>query len=647
MCGIAGHFNLAGPTSRADTGAIARYQIGLLHHRGPDATGLWTAPGVTLAHARLAVIDTRATANQPMHDTAGDTVVVFNGEIYNFEELRACLEASGHRFRTRSDTEVIAEGYRAWGDDVVLHLRGMFAFALYDRRRDRLLVARDRLGKKPLIYAEIGGHLVFASEIRGVLAFPGAERRPDLAAIHDYLTFQYVPSPHTAFAGVRKLAPAHLAVAERGRPLVVRRYWSLPPAAVGPARPDAEVARELVAQLEAATRLRMVADVPLGAFLSGGVDSSAVVATMARLSSRPVKTFTIGFDEAAYDERAYARAVAERYGTEHQELVVRPDAGAILDRLAWHYGEPFADSSAIPTWYVSEIARRHVTVILSGDGGDEAFLGYGRYLLCRAHDMAGVLPHGLRAGLQLAARCVPASLARGGRLRQLHGLAATLAEKRSRRYEPVIAYMPDALKLSLYAGDMRGHLARSALDRLDQWLDAAPSMTAGANRADIETYLPDDLNVKVDIASMAHSLEVRSPFLDHVLMEWAQTIPVAQRFAGREPKSLLKRAMEPHLPHELLYRPKMGFSVPLDRWLRGPLEARAHDLLLDRTARERGLFDPAAVRQLLDRHAAGEGRGNAIWALMMLEAWFRRWIDDVDVPTQAADRSAALPLPAA
>lgn len=645
MCGIAGHFNLAAPTSRADAEAVARRQIALLGHRGPDATGLWSAPGVTLAHARLAIIDTRAAANQPMLDAVGDTAIVFNGEIYNFQEVRANLEARGHRFRTRSDTEVIVEGYRAWGDDVVQHLRGMFAFALYDRRRDRLLIARDRLGKKPLIWAEIGGHLAFASEIRGVLAFPGAERRPDLAAIHDYLTFQYVPSPQTAFAGVHKLAPAHLAVAERGRPLAVRRYWSLPPAADGPARPDSEVMEELVAALETATRLRMIADVPLGAFLSGGVDSSAVVATMARLSSRPVRTFTIGFEEAAYDERSYARAVAERYGTEHQELVVRPDAGAILDRLAWHYGEPFADSSAIPTWYVSEIARRHVTVILSGDGGDEAFLGYGRYLLCRAHDMAGVLPHALRAGLQLAARAIPAALARGGRLRQLRGLAARLAESRSRRYEPVIAYVPDALKARLYAGDMRGQLARSSLDRLDQWLDAAPSMAAGANRADIETYLPDDLNVKVDIASMAHSLEVRSPFLDHVLMEWAQTIPVGQRFAGREPKSLLKRAMAPHLPHALLWRPKMGFAVPLDRWLRGPLKERARDLLLDRTARERGLLDPAAVRGLLDRHAAGQGGGHAIWALMMLETWWRRWIDGAQA--LEADEGAALRQPAA
>lgn len=630
MCGIAGHFRLGAPAGPGDSATIARRQIDTLRHRGPDAVGVWTAPGVALAHARLSIIDTRAVANQPMLDGAAEIAVVFNGEIYNFRELRSDLEARGHAFRTRSDTEVIVEGYRAWGDGVVTRLHGMFAVALYDRRRDRLLLARDRVGKKPLIWAEIGGHLVFASEIKGVLAFPGAERRPDLAAIHDYLTFQYVPAPATAFAGIHKLPAAHIAVAERGRPLALSRYWTLPEAAQGRPRPEAEVTAELLHRLEAATRRRMLADVPLGAFLSGGVDSSAVVATMARLSPAPVRTFTIGFDEGAFDERAHARAVAQRYGTAHQEIVVRPEAEAILESLVWHYGEPFADSSAIPTWYVAKAAREHVTVALSGDGGDEAFVGYARYLVCRAGDVADRLPRPVRAALATLARHLPAAVDRDPRLRQSRALALRLGAPRSRRYEPLVAYVPDELKAELYAGDLRGELARSSLDRLEAWLERAPTMTEGAVRADFETYLPDDLLAKVDIASMAHGLEVRAPFLDHELLEWAQTIPVAQRFAGREPKSILKRALAPLLPADLLWRPKMGFAVPLDAWLRGPMRALARDLLLDRRARARGLLEPRAVERLLDRHAAGERLASRIWALMMLEMWWRHWIDAAD-----------------
>lgn len=631
MCGIAGHFSIHSRERRSDAETVAASQIAVIRHRGPDAAGVWTGPGIALAHARLSIIDTSAAANQPMSDASGSVTIVFNGEIYNFGELRNELTSLGHRFRTRSDTEAIIEGYKAWGDDVVLKLRGMFAFALYDARRDRLLLARDRVGKKPLYYATISTDLVFASEIKGVLAYPGSGRQPDLAAIHEYLTFQYVPSPMTAFQGVAKLPPAHVAVVERGREPRISRYWSLPAPSLGaPQRPVAELTEELVAELREATRLRLIADVPLGAFLSGGVDSSAVVAAMAAVSKEPVRTFTIGFEDQAFDERAYARDVARRYGTRHEELVVAPDGREVIEALVWHYGEPFADSSAIPTWYVSKIAREHVTVILSGDGGDESFLGYRRYLACRVHDTASHIPSSVRRGIQGLASVVPKQLDRNKMFRQLRGMGATVAEPLWRRYEQFVAYVPDAMKAQLYAGDLQRYLAMPAMKRLAPYFDECSSMVAGAAHADVHTYLPDDLLVKTDVASMAHALEVRAPFLDHKLMEWAARIPVSQRFTGMEPKSLLKKAMEPFLPRDLLYRPKMGFAVPLDAWLRGPMREMVADTLLDNTATQRGLFHKAAVGRLIARHNAGESLGPRIWALLMLELWFRMWIDGPD-----------------
>ena len=630
MCGIAGFFRFDNTEIVEADRRTALQQIATMRYRGPDAVGAFVGPGVALSHARLSIIDVSDAANQPMSDPTGRLTIVFNGEIYNFQAVRDELVARGHQFRTRSDTEVILEGYREWGVDVVHKLRGMFAIALYDRSLDILVLLRDRIGKKPLCYSVIDRTLAFASEIKGVLRFPGAKRDVDYSAIHEYLTYQYVPSPMTAFVGVRKLPPAHLAIVHRDGRIDVRRYFQLPAPSQVRARPLLELREELVEHLEEATRLRMISDVPLGAFLSGGVDSSAVVAMMAQVSSQPVRTFTIGFDETDYDERRYARMVADRYGTQHTEMTVRPDAMSVLEPLVYHYGEPFADSSAIPTYYVSKMAREHVTVILSGDGGDENFLGYKRYLHCRTHDRLARMPASLSSLLQQTARAIPKSLERFRLLRRVRNAAKALTEPRSRRYEQFVAYVSDESKSELYAGDMRRFLAHSALDRLDGYFDAADTMTLGAAWADTHTYLPDDLLVKVDIASMANSLEVRAPFLDHELMTWAAGIPEEQRFDGRELKSLLKHAMEPYLPRELLHRPKMGFGVPIAAWLRDEMRDYACDVLTSRVARERGLFDPNAVGNLLDRHVAGENWSIQIWALLMLELWFRMWIDPAD-----------------
>lgn len=638
MCGIAGFFDLSGRERIADADRVVAGQIATLRYRGPDAHATHTEPGVGLGHARLSIIDVTETANQPMFDRSGSNVVVFNGEIYNFQEVRAELEQRGRRFRTQSDTEVIVEGYAEWGVEVVQRLRGMFAIALYDRRHDKLVLWRDRVGKKPLYYAVHDGFLIFASEIKGVLGFPGVPRMPNMEAVHEYLTFQYVPSPMTAFVGIEKLPPAHVLVLERGKTPVASPYWSLPHPSQARARPADELREELVAHLKEATRLRMIADVPIGAFLSGGVDSSAVVAMMALSSDRPVKTFTIGFEEQTYDERAYARAVAQRYDTDHHEMTVRPDGMSVIEQIVYHYGEPYADSSAIPTYYVSKIAREHVTVVLNGDGGDESFLGYPRYLRCREIDEPSPLPRPLARRLQSLARALPAGLDRIGGMRHIRELGERLYRPYSRPYEVSIAYFSDDSKNELYAGDMRRFLGRSALDRLDGYFDQARTMPLGAAWADVHTYLPDDLLVKVDVASMAHSLEARSPLLDHKLMEWAATIPEPQRFEGSEPKSLFKQAMEPYLPRDLLYRPKMGFGVPIDAWLRAEMREFAYDTLLGQTARNRGLFDPNAVRRLLEAHSSGENWASRIWALLMLELWFRMWIDPADPFAQPVAR---------
>ncbi len=607
----------------------------VLRHRGPDGEGVWSDGAVGMAHARLAVIDLSPAAAQPMSDAEGVVHVVHNGEVYNFPALREELMELGHEFKSRSDTEVIVNGYKQWGEGVVARLRGMFAFALWDSRNRRLLLARDRLGQKPLYYGWRDGALLFGSEIKAILAWPGVERTPDLDAIHHYLTFQYVPAPLTAFTGIRRLEPAHYMVIGADGASRAERYWSLPEPEAARPRPRAELAEELLARFDEAVRLRLISDVPLGAFLSGGVDSASVVASMARASSRPVKTFTIGFQDGRYDERRYARAVAERFGTEHHEHVVEPDAVSVLPKLVWHYGEPFADSSAVPTWYVSQITRRHVTVALNGDGGDEGFLGYPRYAGCKAGGWIDALPAPARRALAALGRALPFETSSWRGLRYLRRFLADAAQPAGARYAGWVTSLSHGQKSELYGDALRGQLAERSDERLERWFGDAPFSAARAAFADIHTYLPDDLLVKVDVATMAHGLEARSPFLDHELMAFAATIPEAQKMAGTRTKSLLKSVMAARLPREVVSRPKMGFVVPIDRWLRHELKDMAYDTLLSAQARARELFRPDAVRALLDDHVAGRRRHNErIWALLMLELWFVMWIDAARPPAR-------------
>src|SRR5271163_832990 len=634
MCGISGFLMAGASLPIREIEARLWRMIATLRHRGPDDEGVWTDRRAGLAHARLSIIDLSPAGHQPMVSADGTAWITYNGEIYNFAEIRQELEALGYPFRSRSDTEVIVNGWQAWGPKVFSRLRGMFALAIWDRRSQRLILARDRIGKKPLYYAPTATTFLFGSEIKAVLAWPGLSRTADLSAIDNYLTFGYVAAPQTAFAGIRKLPAAHYLVLEAlpdgrlGEPELVR-YWRLPePRGARRHRRAAELRHELVAQLEEAVRLRLISDVPLGAFLSGGVDSSAVVATMARVGGGRVKTFSIGFSAKEYDETRYARMVAERYATDHQELVVEPDAVTVLPRLIWHYGEPFADPSAIPTYYVSEMARRKVTVALNGDGGDECFLGYNRYKAMHHLSRLDGLPRWSRTGLGRSLALAPPALQRRFKIPRIRALLQAPDQRPSRRYAFTMVYFTDDDKAAGYGDAMREHSTGAALDLLEPYFGEADSLVSGANWADIHTYLPDDLMVKVDVASMAHGLESRSPLLDHVFMEWAAELPEEIRMARGVTKALFKSAMEPYLPAEVLYRPKKGFSLPVDQWFRSDLKELAYDTLLSRISAERGLFRPEYVRLLLDEHSAlARDHHTRLWVLLMLELWFQMWID--------------------
>ncbi|MER5463006.1 asparagine synthase (glutamine-hydrolyzing) [Streptomyces sp. NPDC002668] len=634
MCGVAGIVS----TSPPDPGHV-REMCRLIAHRGPDGEGYHVDAHAALGMRRLAIIDV-AGGDQPVYNEDGTVAAVFNGEIYNFVELRDRLIARGHRFTTGSDTEVLVHLYEDHGEDLVEHLRGMFAFAIWDAARRRLLLARDRVGKKPLYYRQAGASLAFASELKALVADPSVSRELDPVALHHYLTYQYVPAPWSIYLGIRKLPPGHLLVWQDGEARL-RRYWKLDftPRPVGSEREAAERARQLLLD---ATRVRMVSERPLGAFLSGGIDSSAVVAAMARLSDRPVKTFCIGFDDQRYDERSYAASVARRYGTDHHEfVVVGSSALEVLPTVARHFDEPFADSSAIPSFFVAELSRRHVTVVLNGDGGDECFGGYRRYAFMKRvgrmqppERLRGLLD---RIGSALAQADTTPRLRRVGRGIRL------LGETPQHRYASLMSHFSDEGKNALYTEAQHERVAGIDSNDLIRHVFDTSAADEDVNRlmdVDVNTYLPGDLLVKVDITTMAHSLEARSPFLDHHLMEWAAGLPGGWKVDGQVTKALLKKAMVPWLPSELLHRPKAGFGVPLADWLRCELRPLAYDLLTDHTARARGLFRPDVVRGLLQDHSEGRDRSNLLWSLLQFELWQRTCAE------QSWDTACAVSQPA-
>jgi asparagine synthase (glutamine-hydrolysing) len=630
MCGITGIVDLKGrrEVSRTLLSRMNETQV----HRGPDAGGLHLEPGVGLGHRRLSIIDL-ATGQQPLFNEDGSVVVVFNGEIYNYQALIPELTALGHVFRTKSDTEVIVHAWEAWGEACVERFRGMFAFALWDRNRETLFLARDRLGVKPLYYAVLGdGHIVFGSELKSLAAHPGFPRDLDPLAIEDYFAFGYIPEPRTIYRVACKLAPGHTLTVRRGEPVAApREYWDVRFTLDNPIG-EADAQAELIERLRESVRLRMISDVPLGAFLSGGVDSSAVVATMAGVSEQPVNTCSISFSDPAYDESRYAREVAERYRTRHFVDNIDSDDFGLVDELARTYDEPYADSSAIPTYRVCQLARRHVTVALSGDGGDESFGGYRRY---RFHAME----ERLRSMLPLAVRRPAFGLL--GRVYpkadwapQVFRAKTTfqaLARSSVEAYFHSMSFLGDGMRDRLYSNAFKAELGGyNAVEVFHRHAARAGTQDALGlvQYLDLKTYLVGDINTKVDRASMAHSLEVREPLMDHPLVEWLATLPSSFKVKGNESKRLLKKAMEPHLSQEVLYRAKMGFAVPLARWFRGPLRGPVRDALLGGRLSETGWFNPGYLAELLAQHESGvRDHGTPIWTLLMFEAFLKNTMD--------------------
>jgi asparagine synthase (glutamine-hydrolysing) len=604
-------------------------------HRGPDADGFYVNGSVGLGHRRLSIIDLQ-TGDQPLGNEDGTVWVVFNGEIYNFREVRAVLEQNGHVFRTQSDTEVIVHGYEEWGPDVVQRLRGMFAFGLWDERARRLLLARDRLGVKPVYYSTLGGRgLVFGSEIKAVLEHPGVSREWRFDAVDAYLALQYVPTPLTAFADVMKLPPAHRMIVEGGR-VRLERYWSLTFPGNGDALREAEYLERLDELLHEAVRIRLISDVPLGAFLSGGVDSSAVVAAMAETSDARVVTTSVGFKEERFNEAGYAERVARHLGCEHYTRTVTPDIVDLLPRLAWHLDEPFADASAVPTYYVSAVARERVTVALSGDGGDELWAGYARHRVERLESQARRWLG--RPGIEAASRVgrlLPLTVKGARSLRHL-GMPAAEACAQKHVYGLFERGVRDRLYTGEFAALVRDHDPLAGFRALYAACDS-PDPVDRALSVDVQTYLLDDILTKVDKMSMAVSLECRVPLLDHKLVEFAATVPIGLKLHGGRTKYLLRRFLEPRIPKDILDRPKHGFEAPTGEWLRGPLAPMVSDLLLGPTFRSRGIFAPATVNRLLKEHQDGRrDHRHRLWSLLMLELWFRRFVDAPAVPAERA-----------
>ncbi len=639
MCGIVGKIDFGG---RVDPAVIDR-MCSAIEHRGPDSRGVWCDDGVAIGMQRLAIIDVDG-GDQPIFNEDGSIAVVMNGEIYNFKALRSDLIRRGHTFGTRCDTEVLVHMYEEYGERLVERLRGMFAFAIWDGRRRQLLLARDRVGKKPLLVARRGSKLWFASEMMAMLQDAEIARTPDPCAIANYLTFQYVPHPFSAFADVEKLPPGStLLVTADGAS--ERRYWELDYADSDAPATQEELAERLRELIWEATRIRLMSEVRLGAFLSGGIDSSAIVAAMADQTTEPVKTFSIGFPDADFDELRFARSIAQRFSTDHHEFVVEPHAIEIMPKLARHYGEPFADASAIPSFYLAEMTSRHVTVALNGDGGDESFAGYQRYIRRRIVSQLGWLPKNTR-------RLAPAlvrPLGKGNRSdsmrARMHRLARVLAVEPHARYTHWMSSFSPLMR-----GDMlQPEFVSSTMGADPDAVIAGVWLTSTAQTdlermldTDVNTYLPDDLLVKMDIATMAYSVEARSPFLDHHLMEFAAKLPSRLKLHRTSGKVLLKDALRGILPDDILDRTKMGFGVPLPQWFRNDLRNLPAEVLLGADARIQSYLKPEAISRMIHEHHEGcADHSTRLWTLLQLELWHREVVESPRLG-EAAVRSPAL-----
>lgn len=627
MCGITGFVNANGESVNR---SMLESMNQAIIHRGPDEDGFYIHENVGLAMRRLSIIDV-AGGQQPIHNPDRTQWIVFNGEIYNYRGLRDDLEKRGHRFYTRSDTEVVVHLYDEYGFDCLEHLRGMFALAIWDQTEKSLFLARDRVGKKPLLYShQPNGDLIFGSEFQAVLKHSSVSRDVDSAAIDSYLSYLCVPAPQTAFKQIRKLEPGHWLKWKDGK-IETKRYW-LPDFSKKIKISEEEAIEETTRVLREATRLRLISEVPLGAFLSGGVDSSAVVALMAEESHQPVKTFSIGFEEEDFSELKYAKRVADHVGAEYNEFIVRPNALDVIPTLVEHYGEPYADSSAIPTFYVAKETRKYVTVALNGDGGDESFAGYERYVAMLAAETYGRIPATLRKLLvETPVNLLPNSELKRSRLRDAKRFLRAANLPRTERYFTWVSAFGGNSKTELYGRDFAALVSsQNASALLDRWFTAATGTGTldSILLADQMTYLPNDLLVKVDIATMANSLEARSPFLDHKLIEFAASLPENIKMRGFETKSLLKKVAARLVPKEVVYRRKMGFGVPIGKWFRGEMKNFVQEILLSERSLKRGIIKPEILERYVNEHTAGaRDHSFQLWTLLMLELWFQRFID--------------------
>ena len=634
MCGITGAV-WQQPQHAIDAALLAKMTDSITH-RGPDDSGTWFAEdhrdayghpvGVALGFRRLSIIDLEG-AHQPMGNEDGTLAMVFNGEIYNYQTLRRRLEGSGHKFATHGDGESIVHLYEDAGADCFAQLNGMFAIAIWDAKRHRLVLARDRIGQKPLYYAVKDKRLIFGSELKAIAAVDGVCAEIDPAAIDEFLTYQYIPHPGTIWKGVRKLPPGHFAIFENGE-LTIQRYWNFDPTIERPIS-KAQACETLQELLTDSVKLRLQSDVPLGSFLSGGVDSSLITAIAQQLSDQPVRTFSIGFPVADFDETAYAAQVAEHLGTQHQRFEVSPSGVEIIDKLVWHYDEPFGDSSAVPTWYLSELTRKEVTVALSGDGGDELFAGYDRYrALWASRWMQRLFPIHKLPGISLFQK-LPDSDRQRSLVRRGKRFLEALGQPASRRYLNWLQIFPEHMRADLYTDEFVEQLpGEDPFEFLDSVWRQSPGrdIVSRASISDILSYLPCDLCTKVDIASMAHSLEVRQPLLDHRIVEFAAALPWKLKFSSRRGKLILQDTFAEMIPRSIFKRQKMGFGIPIAGWFRNELKPMVHDTLLADDARISPYFRREAIQELVEAHENSQhNHGYRLWNLLILEKWLRRW----------------------
>jgi asparagine synthase (glutamine-hydrolysing) len=619
MCGIAGFIEREN-SNPAEKAARLDAMCRIITHRGPDEQGMAVEGRAALGMRRLSIIDLKG-GQQPIYNEDDSILIVFNGEIYNFQDLREDLIKRGYKFKTHSDTETILHAYEEYGENCVDHLRGMFAFAIWDKRDESLFIARDRVGKKPLFYALAGGNFVFGSELKVLLEHGEISREIDHPALDAYLTFGYVPEEFCIFKEVKKLLPGHHLNFKDGR-IETKKYWDFHYVTPVEVKSEGEYIERLRHEITEAVRIRLISEVPLGAFLSGGVDSSSIVGAMAHLSAAPVKTFSIGFNEDSFNELKFARLTAEHFGTEHHEFIVTPDLVETVDQLVWHFDEPFADSSALPTFMVAKMARDYVTVVLSGDGGDELFAGYTRYVVDRKRSGFAHLPGIIRKGVQT----VSANLPHGVKGKNyLYNVSLDAVE----RYIDSVSHFNKIRRKALYSADFQARLNGGFGLAENLYRSFAESVETGNGidnllYLDSKTYLPSDILVKVDRMTMAASLEARVPLLDHKLIEFVTGIPAELKMKGLETKYIFKKAMEGIVPHEILYREKQGFGVPINQWINSQLRERIHDTLGDAKTEQRGYFDKRYIRTLLDEHHRGRrDHAHSLWMLWMLELWHR------------------------